>query len=114
MSRWLAWGPLLCLALCCPSAGDEGGGLEVGFAEVDISPKVGVKDRPVYLAGFGHGREATGVNDPIMARAVVLSSGKEKIALVSVDLVGLFHANVERARKLLPGFRYVLVSSTHN
>ncbi len=81
---------------------------------MDVSPAVGVKDRPVWLAGFGHNRKATGVNDPIMARAVVLAGGKEKIALVSVDLVGLFHPNVERARKRLSGFRYVLVSSTHN
>jgi hypothetical protein len=89
-------------------------GLEVGFAEADISPKVDLKDKPVYLAGFGHNRKATGVHDPLMARAVVFGHRNEKIAVVSVDLVGFFHANVERIRKQLTGFTYVLVSSTHN
>jgi hypothetical protein len=103
------------LALALSDAANAGPAvLEVGFGEADVTPKVDRKDRPVYLAGFGHNRKATGVNDPLLARAVVLAHGKERIALVSVDLVGLFHASVERARKLLPGFTYVLVSSTHN
>ena len=66
------------------------------------------------MAGFGHNRKATGVHDPLMARAVVLQHGKTKIALASVDLVGFFRPNVENVRKQLDGFTYVLVSSTHN
>ena len=88
--------------------------LEAGFSEADITPKVDPRGKPVYLAGFGHNRKATGVHDPLKARAVVVNHEKSKIALVSVDLVGFFHANVERIRKQLPGFSYVLVSSTHN
>lgn len=87
--------------------------LSVGFAEVDVSPKVG-GDKPTFVAGFGHNRKATAVHDPIMARAVVLESDKKKLALVSVDIVGLFLGNVESIRKELPGFAYVMVSSTHN
>ena len=86
--------------------------LTVGFAEVDLTPKLGAN--PVYLAGFATNRVATKVHDPIMGRAVVLSDGTVKIALVSIDLVGFFHGNVESIRKRLPGFDYVLVSSTHN
>ncbi len=86
--------------------------LTVGFAEVDLTPKLGAN--PVYLAGFATNRAATKVHDPIMGRAVVLSDGTAKIALVSVDLVGLFHGNVEAVRRKLPGFDYVLISSTHN
>lgn len=97
-----------------PVAADEKTPLEIGFAEADITPKVEAKGKPVYLAGFGQNRKATGVNDPLFARAAVLSDGKRKLALVSVDLVGFFHANVERVRKELKGFDYVLVSSTHN
>jgi hypothetical protein len=87
--------------------------LEAGFAESDITPKVG-GDKPVYMAGFGHNRAATKVHDPLFARAVVLRHDGKKVALVSVDLVGFFHANVTRVRQALPGFTYVLVSSTHN
>ncbi len=87
--------------------------LEAGFGEADVTPKVGGK-KPVYLAGFGRNRIATGVHDPLFARAVVLRHGKTKIALVSVDVVGLFLASVERVRAKLPGLAYVLVSSTHS
>src|SRR5262245_17921119 len=87
--------------------------LSVGFGEMDITPKVG-GDKPVFVAGFGANRRATGVHDPLMARAIVLAADKRKVAIVSVDLVGFFLPNVENVRKQLEGFDYVLVSSTHN
>lgn len=86
--------------------------LHVGFAEADITPQLG--DKPVYLAGFGQNRKATAIHDPLKARVVVLKHGEQKVALVSVDVVGLFHVSAERVRAALPGFSYVLVSSTHN
>ncbi|MCI0417799.1 MAG: neutral/alkaline non-lysosomal ceramidase N-terminal domain-containing protein [Acidobacteria bacterium] len=111
---------LLSLVVGIALAGTRGDGqvadkpneLRAGFAEADITPKLG--DQPVYLAGFGHNRKATAVRDPLKARAAVLQQGDKKIALVSVDLVGLFHANVLNLRKELKDFHYVLVSSTHN
>ena len=97
------------VALAWPATAGEFG---VGFGEVDVTPEVGKK--PVFLAGFGQNRKATKVHDPIMARAVVMADGDEKIAFVSVDVVGLFLPVVERVREKLPGFKYVLVSATHN
>ncbi|HXD88745.1 MAG TPA: hypothetical protein VN641_19805 [Urbifossiella sp.] len=88
------------------------GELSVGFAEVDVTPKLG--DAPVYLAGFGQDRRAKSIHDPIVVRAVVLADGDRRIALAAVDVVGLFHGSVERVRKELPGFHYVLVAATHN
>jgi DNA-binding beta-propeller fold protein YncE len=85
--------------------------LRAGFGETDITPKLG--DRPVYLAGFGQNRKATGVHDPLGARAVVLRHGDRKLALVALDLVGFFRPNVVHVRERLPGFAYVLVCSTH-
>jgi hypothetical protein len=87
--------------------------LEAGFAEVDITPDLKA-ERPVWLAGYGQGRRATGVHDPIMARCMVLRHGAKKIALASVDLVGLQYPEVQLIRKSLADFTYVLVSSTHN
>lgn len=87
--------------------------LRAGFGEVDITPSLR-EGRPVWLAGYGTGREATGVHDPIMARCVVLEDGRRRIALVSVDLVGLQFPEVQRIRDAAPGMDYVLVSSTHN
>ncbi len=86
--------------------------LEVGLAEVEITPDV--KKKPVYLAGFGQNRKATGVHDPLQARAVVLRQGSRKIALVSLDVVGFFYPSVVRVREKLPAFHHVVVSSTHN
>ncbi len=103
----------LVLALLLPAAARAAEPpLTVGFAEVDVTPPLG--KRPVFLAGFGHDRRATGTHDPITARAVVFGHGDQKIAVVSVDVVGLFLPTVERIRAKVPGFRYVLVSATHN
>lgn len=88
-------------------------GLRVGFGAVEITPKLEPK-KPVYIAGFGHNRVATGVNDPLMARAVVLADGEQRVALVSIDVVGFFYPNVRNVRKHLPDYHYVLVSSTHS
>ena len=96
-------------ALALPAFAGE---FTVGFGEADLTPEIGKK--PVFLAGFGQNRKATKVHDPIMARAVVMADGDEKIAFVSVDVVGLFLPSVERVRDKLPGFKYVLVSATHN
>ena len=87
--------------------------VQVGFGETDITPDV-KGEKPVWLAGYGPGRRATGVHDPLMARCLVLGDGKEKIALVSVDLIGLQYPNLKEIRKGLADFKYVLVSSTHN
>ena len=87
--------------------------LDAGFGEVDITPKLGGKKK-VWLAGYGTGRQAAGVHDPLMARCVVLEEGRTRIALVSVDLVGLQFPVVQEIRRQLPEFTYVLVSSTHN
>jgi len=113
----------LCFFLCalCVLCGEilgsspavpVGDALQAGFAETDITPRV--KEKTVFMAGFGHNRKATGVHDPLKARAVVFKHGEEKIALVSIDLIGFFHPRVESVRQRLPGFRYVLVSSTHS
>lgn len=100
------------IALVGVNSNLRAGDLQVGFGETDITPAVGGK--PVYVAGFGHNRKATGVADSLFARAVVLTDGKHKIALVCLDVVGFFHANVQGVRKKLTGFDYVVVSSTHS
>jgi hypothetical protein len=118
-SAYRALATLTCLACgiwwgLAATAGNPGEAvLHAGFAEADITPVVG-GPKPVYMAGFGQNRKATGIHDRLKARAVVLKHGKQKIALVSVDLVGLFRPAVMRVRQQLPAFTHVLVSSTHN
>lgn len=90
------------------------GDLQVGFAEKDITPEVDAKKPAVWLAGYGSGRKATGIHDPLMARAVVLTDGQEKVALACVDLVGLQYEAVQKIREGLEGYRHITVASTHN
>ncbi len=88
-------------------------GLSAGFGLADITPDVKGKT-PVYIAGYGQNRRATDVHDPLYARAIVLDDGQKKIAIATVDVVGVQYPVVEQIRKRLDGFDYVLVSSTHN
>ncbi|MBI3694989.1 MAG: neutral/alkaline non-lysosomal ceramidase N-terminal domain-containing protein, partial [Acidobacteria bacterium] len=69
--------------------------IEAGVGKADLTPPIGTP-----LAGYGArvGGPSTGVHDPLEARAVVLSNGVEKIALVAVDHLGFDHAMVERVR----------------
>lgn len=90
-------------------------GFLFGFAKKVITPEIG--PRPVYLAGFDQNRKAAAVHDDLWARAVAVSDGTQRIAIVSVDLIGVFHADVVKARERLqrsvPG-AVLIVSSTHN
>lgn len=88
--------------------------LHVGFAERDITPEVGPGKPPVWIAGYGSGRKASGVHDPLMARAMVLKHGDDRIAFASVDLIGLQYEAVLKIRERLPGYKHVTVGSTHN
>lgn len=107
----------LFLALIVAGAGPAtGASLRLGFARRSITPALG--ERPVYLAGFGHGRAATGVHDDLYARAVAVSDGTRTVALVAVDLIGLSLEDTEKARELLRAQAArpaeLLLASTHN
>ena len=93
--------------------GDRTDRILVGFGGADITPNVS-GPKPVYMAGFGQNRQATAVLDPLKARAIVLKDSGGKVALVSVDLIGLFLEETVEIRRHLPGFAHVVVSCTHN
>lgn len=69
-----------------------------------------------WLAGFQNGRAANGVHDSIWARTVIIDDGTSRIALVSLDAIGLFHDQVVEVRKRLPknlGIDYCMIAATH-
>ena len=95
--------------------------LRVGYAAVDITPRLepwedrnkngqydkGEKyeDRDgdkkwtrVWMAGFQPGRYATGVHDPLMARALAMQTGNVTYMVISLDLVGLLYVRVRKMR----------------
>jgi len=62
--------------------------VSAGVAKVNITPSLS-EFPTVSLSGFGErqGKPATSVHDEIFARALVLSTGRRKVALVSTDLL---------------------------
>ncbi len=99
--------PLDAFADACPP------GFTAGAAAVDITP-----DDPVGmpLAGFGSERLCTGLRDPLYARALVMCDGREVVAFVALDLIGLSLPRVRRIRQLLTQRHGdgVLLACTHN
>jgi hypothetical protein len=94
------------------------GPIRAGAARRVITPDL--KTGPVpRMAGFGQGRDATGVHDDLFARALVLEAGDASIALVALDLIGFFHDDVVRIREEIQARHpeakvgYVMVCSTH-
>ena len=83
-----------------------------------ITPVVGENHSdPIFLAGFGNDRHATGVNDDIWARGIVLETPETKIAIVTLDVVGYFYNEVKTIRELVDpalGFDSITVTATHN
>ena len=71
---------------------------------------------PVYMAGFGNGRAATGYHDRLWARGLVLDNKGKRVAIVAIDVIGYFKNEVDTIRGLVsPSSKvdFVLVSSTH-
>jgi hypothetical protein len=123
---------LLLLVSLLPGLAWADGSLRVGTCKRDITPITpllqaayeqafgvpGVVNHtdPVFMAGFGNDRRATGYNDPLWARGVVLDRKDTRIAIVSVDLIGYFKNEVDVIRAQVSpasAVDFVLVSSTH-
>lgn len=131
-------------ALTCPgdpSCPAAAGDLRVGAAVRDISPTLepftDENDNarwdegepfedldgdgaytPVWIAGFGLGRPANDLHDPIWARAIVFEQGDLQVGILVFDFVGWFHDDAIRVRTAalaagLP-FDHLVVASTHN
>lgn len=70
-----------------------------------------------WIAGFSSSRPATGMHDDLEARALALRSGDTLVAVVSLDIVGLFRDDIERIRSHSSlqelGIDHVIVASTH-
>ena len=109
------WHPSLAgvaLAIVLALPGRDGGRSRSASARPTSRPTSTAR-RPVWIAGYGHNRKATGVHDPLCARAVVLKTAPE--GRPGVGRPGRVHVpeHQERAQEL-DGFDYVLVASTHD
>ncbi len=105
------WCWLLTIAFLAPAAA-----FQAGAAKRDVTPSL---DRPVFIAGFGINRRATGVHDPIWVRCLTLSDGKTTVAFVGIDVIGFFYEPDVLAVRELVRKRWhrpvtVLIATTHN
>ena len=91
-------------------------GLASAYESAFGVPAVVNHSDPVYMAGFGNDRQATGYNDRLWARGVVLDRKDSRVAIVSIDVVGYFKNEVDTIRAMVSPsseIDLVLVSSTH-
>jgi hypothetical protein len=119
-------------ALAQQDRGPRTGSLRVGTCQRDITPispalqaayqaAFGVAGAvnhtdPIFLAGFGDNRPATGYHDRLWARGVVLDSRGVRIAIVALDLIGYFKNEIDTARALISpdsAIDFAVVASTH-
>ncbi|WP_209331786.1 hypothetical protein [Lunatimonas salinarum] len=121
---------------------DTPGELKIGFGKTDITP-VGFdtwtdkdgdarytpnegdsyqdlnnngKFDAVWLAGFQQNRPATGVNDPLWARSMVIDDGATRLGICVIDMIGFGHDDVVTVRKRFQEpleLDYLIVASTH-
>jgi hypothetical protein len=84
--------------------------LLAGAAEVVITPPVGTPT-------LGTIQRSTGVHDDLYARALVLNDGKQRVAILSLDLIGMdfvLSDGIRDAIRARTGISVTLVHCTHN
>jgi len=98
-----------------PEKGPQpGASLQVGVAEVDITPPIGFP-----MAGYYHERLAEGSSDSLKAKAIVLRDARAEAAIVVCDLIGIATDLSQAVRKRasektgIPATN-IVVSATHS
>jgi hypothetical protein len=102
----------VCVRDITPISPDLAAAYTAAFGE----PAVVNHTDPIFMAGFGDGREATGYNDQLWARGVVVDGAGGRIAVVSLDVVGYLNGEVDTIRSMVSpesGVDYIVVHSTH-
>lgn len=104
--------PLACLLVLSVSS-LSGAGLKAGAARADITPPVGLR-----LEGFSERTDvARGVQDPLMARALVLETKDTRVALVTLDICLMFSSGwieeLRRAVRQSSGITHLIVTASH-
>ena len=91
--------------------------LKCGAAKIIITPPNNIGD--LFIAGYRamQAPKINGVHDPIYSRVIVLNDNSKKIALISVDCIGLLADFIERIKVRLEALDYkkrdIFIFSTH-
>jgi hypothetical protein len=103
----------LCVASALGASADEPT-FKVGFAKRDVTPQA-----PMPMWGYGarHDALSQGVLDPLMAKAVVIEVGDDRVAIVGTDIGrGPTKAMMEQIRSEVgkAGVQTVMISGSHS
>jgi neutral ceramidase len=85
-----------------------------GFCEKDITPEIGM-EQP---GGYGKSYHQS-LHDPCKVRAAVFDDGKNVVAIVGIDAIGIRRETVQKVRKLItektgiPG-EHILLNASHS
>ncbi len=116
MSSRFVRGLVTCVLLACVLAAAEtqAATFKVGYAQCDITP---TKPTPMWGYGARHNALSKGTRDPLMARAIVIDAGAEKLAIVGMDLGrGPRDDMMQRIRKAVKsgaGVGLVMIAGSH-
>jgi hypothetical protein len=104
---------VLCLCSTSHAVADEAE-FKVGFAKRDITPQA---PTPMWGYGARHAMLSQGTADPLMAKAVVIESGDQRLAIVGMDIGrGPTAAMMEQIRKAVAeqaGVAHVMIAGSH-
>ena len=88
--------------------------LLVGASQSPINPPI-----PSFIAGHSKNRKFTGIHDSLFVKAFVADDGRNSMAILSFDCIGLLYPQLLQIRaevqKKLKGFKHqqIVMSSTH-
>ena len=104
----------ICLILVT-TAGAEEPTFKAGFAKRDITPQGAT---PMWGYGARHAMLSQGAVDPLLAKAVVIEVGDERLAIVGMDIGrGPTVAMMEQIRKAVAekaGVNHVMIAGSHS
>jgi hypothetical protein len=96
-------------------AADEKKEFRVGVAERDVTPE---GKTPMWGYAERHAALSTGVADPLMAKAIVIQAGKDKLAIVGTDLgrgpTSEMMKQIRAELKSACGIEHVIISGSHS
>lgn len=103
----------ICLVIISPGVADEPV-FKVGFAKRDITPQCAT---PMWGYGARHAMLSQGTDEPLMAKAVVIQVGNDRLAIVGMDIGrGPTTAMMEQIRKAVAekaGVGQVMIAGSH-
>lgn len=70
--------------------------LKVGYAQLDITPELGIG-----MPGYFHGRKADGILDPLLIKAVAITKDDTTVLIMAVDLIAFNRSFVNSLRKTI-------------